>query len=356
MRQRLAALILLTAGLTLGGVTLGQRTPAAGKPLAEVVNAFGPTMSDSGRAQLRTDLDAVRAGAAGLNTAALPALAQATDQTPAQLQAAIAQRYPDVATGLTELPGILDRFDGVANLLDARAADFDKVDAIPVDGVTPRTVPPALLVVSALLILLGGGLLLRPSGRALPATAAGLGAVVFVLALAVTLPAKADASARVADALDPVLQPAGVAAVQRDLATVNAMAAQLRDELIPQTAAALNTTPAALVTQLGTASPAVGTLLRELPAAQARFGALATTLQENTGTWRLATRPDLVLIVRTLLATSAAAVLAGVLALSAGGLARRRRSEVEPVATPEGRGRTIPAQPAPAETPKHVGT
>lgn len=356
MRQRLAAVILLAAGFTLGALTLAQDTPAAGKPLAQVVDAFAPAMSEEGRAQLRTDLGAVRAGAAGLNTAALPALAEATGQTPAQLQAAIAQQYPDVATGLTELPGILDRFDGVANLLDAQAADFDKVDAIPVDGVTPRTVPPALLAVSALLILLGGGLLLRPSGRALPATAAGLGAVVFALALAATLPAKADASARVAEALDPVLQPAGVAAVQRDLATVNAMAAQLSNDLIPETATALNITPAALVTQLGTASPAVGTLLRELPGAQARFGALSTTLQENTETWRLATRPDLVLVVRTLLVTSAAAVLAGALALSAGGVAGRRRSEVEPLAAPVGAGGRIPAQPAPADTPKHAGT
>lgn len=351
----MAALILLAAGFALGAVTLVQDTPAAGKPIAQVVDAFAPAMSEEGRAQLRTDLGAVRAGAAGLDTAALPALAEATGQTPAQLQATIAQQYPNVATGLSELPGILERFDGVANLLDAHAADFEKVDAIPVNGVSPRTVPPALLVVSALLILLGGGLFLRPSEAAISATAAGLGAVVFVLALAATLPAKADASARVAEALDPVLQPAGVAAVQRDLATVNAMATQLRDELIPETATALNTTPAALVTQLGTASPAVGTLLQELPAAQARFGALATTLQENTKTWRVATRPDLVLIVRTLLATSAAAALAGALALWAG-VFGRRRSELETVAAPAGAGGRIPAQPAPAETPKHAGT
>lgn len=356
MRQRLAALLLIAAGLTLGAVTLGQDTPAAGKPLARVVDAFSPAMSDPGRAQLRTDLGTVRAGAAGLDTEALPALAETTGQTPEQLQAAIAQQYPDVAKGLAELPAILDRFDGVATLLDARAADFDKVDAIPVDGVTPRAVPPALLALSALLILLGGGLLLRPSGRALPATAAGLGAVVFVLALAATLPAKADASARVAEALDPVLQPAGVAAVQRDLGTVNAMVTQLTEGLIPETATALNTTPAVLIGQLGTASPAVGALLRDLPAAQARFGALSTTLQENTETWRLATRPDLVLVVRTLLATSAAGALAGVLALTAGGVSGRRRSEVEPVATPVGAGGRIPAQPTSAETPKHVGT
>lgn len=362
MRQRLAALVLIAAGLTLVGVTLQQNLPAAGTPFAQLVERFGPPMSQPGRAQLHTDLTIVRAGSEGLAEEALPALADATGQTPAQLADQLGTQYPAVATGLQELPGILDRFDGFAALLDSQAADFRKVDAIPISGVTPRTVPPAMIAVGALLALLGVGLLLRPGRRALPATATGLSLAVLVLALAATLPAKADASGRLKTALDPALAPSAVTAVQQDLATVAGMAAQLQNELLPDTAKALGTTPAALAGTLAAASPAVGTLLTDLPQVQERFAGLAALLQANVGTWQKATRPDLSIAVRTLLAVSAVGLLAGLAALTGLAAAAGRREDeltddeltgaVAPATTaPAG---AIPAQNTPVDAPKEV--
>lgn len=333
MRSRLAAIVLIVSGAVLCAVTLAQHTVPAASPFTKVVASFTPAMTDRSIAQLRSDLKVVDEGASGLSTQALPALAAQTGQTPQQLQAGLAERYPAVTTGLQQLPGITSAFSGFADLLQAQQSNFDSVAAIPVDGVEPTTIPPALLGVGGLLVLLGLGTLLKPRAKGLPRTAVALGLAVIVTALVAGLPHKAGDSAQLKTALAPVLTQQAIDADKQALQVMSAMATQLQSQLLPDTAAALHVTPAQLATQLTSASPALGVLFQQLPAIQNRFTGLVELLDANLADWQQASRPSLVVLIRTLLACAATAVLAG------GALLGGRRPDAidlrTPVAVPE---------------------
>jgi hypothetical protein len=334
MRSRLAAIVLIVSGVVLCAITLAQHTVPAASPFTKVVAHFKPAMTDHSIAQLRADLRVVGDGADGLSTQALPALAVQTGQTPQQLQAGLAQRYPKVTTGLQQLPGITTAFTGFADLLQAQQSNFDSVAAIPVQGVEPTTIPPALLGVGGLMVLLGLGTLLRPRSKGLPRTAVALGLAVIVTSLVTSLPHKAGDSSQLKAALAPVLTQQAIDADKGALQVMADMATQLQTQLLPDTAAALHVTPAQLAAQLTGASPALGVLFRELPQIQARFTGLVDLLDANLATWQQASKPSLVVLIRTLLACAAAAVVAGGVALS--GRRRADRADLPlPVAIPD---------------------
>lgn len=316
MRARTAGVVLALSGLALTGTTLTVGIVPAAPAVQRVVGQFEPVMTPAGVEQLRADLAVVSAGTAGLTGQALPALAEAQGVTPAELQVGLAEQYRDVATGLQELPATLQAFTGFADLLEAQLANFEAVASLPVEDLEPTTIPPALLAVGVLLVLLGLGVLAAPGRAALPWAALGLGALVLAATLGASLPGKAGDADALRVALEPVMTQQQVDAQRADLAVLGAMAVQLQTELLPETAAALGTTPEQLAGQLVTASPELGALLAALPAVQARFGGLVDLLDANLADWSTATRPSLPLLVRLLLGTGLLAVASGVLALS----------------------------------------
>jgi hypothetical protein len=351
MRSRLAALLLVLAGAGLCAVTLAQHTGPAASPFAQVVRHFEPVMTQQGVDQLRADLAVVDAGDKGLTGQALPALARATGRTPQQLQAGLSARYPQVATGLQQLPAITAGFSGFADLLQAQLGDFHAVADIPVDGVEPTVIPPALLGLGALLVLLGLGLLARPRSARVAGAALLLGVVVVATVLTASLPQKADASARLKTALAPVLTRSAITADRAALSVMAGLSAQLQTELLPQTAAALHETPAQLAGQLVAASPALGTLLQQLPQVQARFTGLVDLLDTNLEPWQQASRPSLVVLVRVLLAVAVTAAGAGLLVLSG-----RRRGPVVSVPVAPALPVVVPAPTPPLDdlSPSHL--
>jgi hypothetical protein len=322
MRSRIAALLLVVAGLVLCTVTLASHTVGAAPAFDKVVTTFHPVMTQENVDQLRADLAVVRGGSAGLTDQALPALAAATGATPAQVQALIVQKYPAVAAGLQQLPGTLTTFDGFADLLDAQLSNFASVDAIPVDGASPTSIPPGLLGVGAALFLLGLVVLARPQGRAAPMIAVVLGLAVLGACAAASLPGKATDSAQLSKAMKPVMTRAAIDADKADLKVLAEMAMQLQNGLLPDTAEELGVTPQQLSGQLVQASPALGELFVQLPQVQGRFTALVDLLDANLGTWQTASRPSLVVLIRTLLGTALAGIAAGTLLLV------RRRPQV----------------------------
>ena len=329
MRSRLAAIVLIVSGVVLCAVTLAQHTVPAASPFTKVVSNFKPAMTDHNILQLRADLKVVGDGADGLSTQALPALATQTGQTPEQLQAGLAQRYPKVTTGLQHLPLITKGFNGFADLLQSQQSNFDSVAAIPVQGVKPTTIPPALLGVGSLMVLLGLGTLVKPRSKGLPRTALALGLAVIATCLVASLPHKARDSAQLKTALAPVLTRQSIDADKRALQVMADMATQLQTQLLPNTAAALHVSPAQLAAQLTGASPALGVLFQQLPQIQARFTSLVDLLDANLATWQQASKPSLVVLIRTLLACAATAALAG-----GGALFGRRRADVVDVMIP----------------------
>lgn len=338
MKSRTAGLVLVVAGLALAGTTLAQHLVPAAPAVQRVVADFEPVLTEAGVAQLRADLDVVRQGADGLTSQALPALAAAQGVTPQALSSSIATTWPDVATGLAELPGTVTAFSGFADLLDAQRGNFASVASLPVDGVEPTTMPPALLGVGALLVLLGAGCLLRPRSRTSPALAVGLGVVVLAATFGASLPGKASDADAMAVAMRPVMTRAQVDASRASLDTLTAMSTQLQQQMLPATAEALGVTPEQVAQQLGTASPALGQLLVQLPAVQARFSGLVGLLDAHLADWTVATQPSLPLLVRLLIGCALAAVAAG-----AGALWPTRRMQVVDL-----RDRTLPHGVVPA--------
>jgi hypothetical protein len=330
MRSRIAAIVLAVAGLTLCVVTLAQHTVPAASPFSRVVSNFKPAMTTATIDQLRADLQVVDAGTTALSTKALPALAAKTGQSPKQLHAELATDYPQVATGLQQLPAITTSFSGFADLLDAQQSNFRSVAAIPVSGVAPTVIPPALLFVGAALSLLGVALLLRPGLTGVGRSAAALGLVVAVVSLSASLPHKAGDSAQLKAALAPVMTRSAIQTDQADLLVMSNMATQLQGKLLPDTATLLHMTPTQLAGQLTSVAPALGPLFQQLPQIQARFTGLVDLLETNLANWHTASKPSLVVLIRTLLASAVAAILAGGLAMTD---RRPRPAADQPVST-----------------------
>ena len=88
----------------------------------------------------------------------VPALAVRLNQSPAQVQALIAQRYPAVATGLAEWPSIAPSAAVLAAHQRANVKSFAEGDGAPFRTLPWLVIGPALLVA----LLCGIALVRRP--------------------------------------------------------------------------------------------------------------------------------------------------------------------------------------------------
>lgn len=97
----------------------------------DMTSAFQPVFAAQNVQQARAYTDTAQAMADEFTGTTLPGLATALHVTPAQLSGTMAQSYPAVATGVTELPQIMQRMQTATALIESNVDNYDQSASIP---------------------------------------------------------------------------------------------------------------------------------------------------------------------------------------------------------------------------------
>jgi hypothetical protein len=152
-------------GVAVIGVTLILSVPAKAEAVDGMTNEFRPVFTEKGAAQTRDYLTTVEKMNTELTTEALPGLAKMLKVTPQELGASLGQNFPDVGSGLQQMPQILARFDDLVTKIEANVANFQKADSIPTTTSPTTKLQGQFLYPSLLLIIAGGGAALGAGRR-----------------------------------------------------------------------------------------------------------------------------------------------------------------------------------------------
>lgn len=143
-------------GVAIVLVALVLRVPGKSASVDHLTDDFRPVFSAEGAALMRERFEVVRATGDELQAAMVPALGQALGMSPDELGAFLGDQFPAVAAGLTELDGIVERFDALVGNVEANVGSFALADSIPTDGRPTVWFPWHLLAPGIVLALAGG--------------------------------------------------------------------------------------------------------------------------------------------------------------------------------------------------------
>jgi hypothetical protein len=280
--RRFAALIMIVAGLWLCSMpavfSLFTRTSAA----AHVTNSFRSTLSDTGLAQLEHNYGIIR----GLGTQFVgdlrPALARQMGMSQAQFDSFTASNFPAVGAALKVVPPAIALVDPVIPQLAqiGRSGDFHRADDIPGLGLSVKAVPWLLLALGAIMICLGLVALIRGSRWAIGAGLA-LGAATVVVALALNLPAKFNATYRLVKVGRIALSQKAADTATQTVSVVDAMVKQVQGQVVPALATRLGESPVQLADSIGRNYQAVAAGLADWPAIEPSAAELASAQRAN---------------------------------------------------------------------------
>lgn len=261
---------------------------------------------------------------AQLFSTGFPRLAGRLGETPEALQAEIASRYPDIATGIARLPRILTTTGVALGNLQRHHQDFVDADSFPVPGVSRLAGSVAGIVLGVLLVLLGVAALRTASASPLAAvlliTAAGA-----VLPLAFSLPHKADGVRTMVGSLNLTRQTA--AATRQSFVIVQRFHDQLEQQLIPDAAARAGTTPQALADDITGGLDALRAFRRHYPTTVATFEPDVVLRESAVDDFPRVRDTPVVALTWTFIAASAVVAVACAVALLTQG---RRAAQVRP--------------------------
>jgi len=250
-----------------------------GPAFEEMIDDFRPMLAEESIETAQADLVMLDAVGAEFETAIVPALSQQLGMTSEEFMAFTAANYPDVAAGVEALPVIVPTFSGLIETLDSQRDLFESADAIPTESLPATTVPWGLMFAG--IALIGAGAILFRPGLSGLATAGGLGVLLVVVTLVLSLIPKAADADELNDNLRPIYTPELVAQANGALVTVGAMGAQMQTEMLPDLAQQLGMSAEELNAFMGQNFPATALALGELPAAMGRFETLTSTFENN---------------------------------------------------------------------------
>lgn len=261
--------------------------PTKTQAVDNLTNSSRPAFTDAALAQSAADLRTSSTFAADFRTKAAPALAQQLHLTTEQFLTMVAQQYPAVGAGLTQLPQVLAYFDSVHRTMADQQSNFHQADAIPTKSLPNTTVTWLFVVPGIVAIVLGvaGFFFWR---RAVPVLAAMLGLGVIVTTLVISTPAKTRAVDRLNEAFRPIFTTQSAAQARGYLTTLQAMQGQLTNQALPGLASQLRETPQQLSATLAADFPTVAAGVQQLPAILGRIGTLVNAVGDNVGNFRLA--------------------------------------------------------------------
>lgn len=323
-QRRTAGALVAAVGAALIVSVIVNSLFSVGPAFERMSDGFRPVMKPVPIAQLQSDLKGLSAVNAEFGSKGVPMLSQALEMTPAQFTAFMGQQYPAVATGIQQLPAIVTQFQGVVGTLQAEQGRFAKADAIPTSNLPATTVPWGLL--AAGIILLGLGLLIAfLPGRIWSVVALGLGVLLIVVPLALSLPGKASAADTMNDHLKPVYTAQMLTQAKGALTAVGAMGQQMQGQMLPALGQQLGMDQAQIQGFLQQNLPAMAAGIQTMPQALGRFTNLLNVFNGHLADYNTLKSVAFVPIVWTM-------IVGGILVLMAaawGGLASRRKVEIE---------------------------
>jgi hypothetical protein len=277
-RKAVSAFVIVV-GLVVLGLTFANNLFKVGPSFETLMGDFRPHLTTTDIAANRADLAKLGAAGAELQTKLAPAMAQQLGMTPTEFNAFVAANYPQVAAGMTALPGIVTTFDGLVTTLDQQRPYFRSADAIPTKSLPATTMPWGLAVVGLVMVAAGAWIWVQPQIGA--AFVTGFGLLLVVATVVMSLPGKAADADTLNSNLKPVYTAALVQQARESLTTVADMGTQLQDTMLPALATQLRMSPTQLQQFLGQNFPATAAALASLPTALPRFQNLVKTFDQN---------------------------------------------------------------------------
>lgn len=263
---RIAALAAVVAGIVLIVVTFALSLFPRAYAGERASDNFRAIMSPSGVVQQKAGLDLVAGFVTGYSTQAAPAFARELRMSQAQYQRFVAANYPAVTVGAKEIPAAAAAVVGpVVAQAPKIQAKYQQATHIPGLGLPIAGAPWILLLAGVLLAGVGVVGVVRPK-PAVAATILGLGLGMIVVPLALNLPAKASDSKAVLKLGRVAVSQATATAAHSTALIVDDMVSTMRFRMLPDLAARLHTTPAALDASIARDAPGMATGLREWPA------------------------------------------------------------------------------------------
>lgn len=269
-RRHVAAAILLALAVVLGLAAAMEWS--VGVRAERVSDLVRPELTDAGLASHRHDFEATKAALFALRDDVLPAIARSAGLLPDQLESEVSENYPATGKLLQEIDEIVPFAEqGVANL-ERNQDEFRNADAFPIAGLPSYSL--AILDLGLTLVLAIAGIMLwrdaGASGRKLAISATFAVAVVLVIVpVALGIPAKTRDAQAVLDSLNPA--PAVVTRTEAALATAEEGFTEFQEELLPDLATALGTTPATLEATIVTEFPETADALNDTPGIMSRY-------------------------------------------------------------------------------------
>ena len=154
-QRKTAGVIVALVGVVLIGSVVVNDLFTVGPAFEDMSDGFRPVMTEEAIATLEQDLQAMQAASEEFQTTGVPMFSDALGMSPEEFTAFMQEQYPDVATGMEQLPAITESFGGVVGTLEAEIENFASAHAIPTTSLPATTIPWAMLVAGIALIVLG---------------------------------------------------------------------------------------------------------------------------------------------------------------------------------------------------------
>jgi hypothetical protein len=269
--KRFAGLAAIIAGVAIAVSPFAFSLAGNANGGRRILDRFRTTLSTQGLVQLKSTFTTVADMGDQFFGQTLPSLRRQLHESPAVFKSDLRKHYPAIATAETDVPPVIELVKPHLSGLLAIHDDFEKVDSLPFLGLAASTVPWLLLGVGVGVTALGAAALARPTRvGAVVVGIVGLGLI--VVPLAVSLPYKADAAARLDDAgsfvFSPKVAPAALATSER----IDRLVTEVKTVFAPQIAARVHESPARFEAHIAHRWPAVARGLAEWPSV--RSGAL----------------------------------------------------------------------------------
>ena len=156
-----AGVVSLLTVVGLLSVSMSSKAAAAD----EMTTAFQPVFAAQNVQQARAYTDTAQAMSTEFTTATLPGLATALHVTPAQLTATMAQDFPAVATGVAQLPQIVQRMQTATGLIEANVDNYNQSASIPWSPGSMSTMFWFMMAPALLALGVAGGALVAGTRR-----------------------------------------------------------------------------------------------------------------------------------------------------------------------------------------------
>jgi cell division septation protein DedD len=278
MSKRLPAFGVLAIGIIVLIVLFANNLFTVGSAFEALTDEFRPIMTTEAISTAKADVEALGAVSEEFNTQVAPAVAQALQMSPDELNAFLGTQFPSVAAGVASLPSIVPQFTGVVDLLASQQSNFESADAIPTSSLPATTVPWIVLLIGVGAIVVAVVMLRKTRFAWLIAIAFGVLVVVFSLALSFL--SKSQAADDMNAALKPVYNQELVSGSAEALGVVSAMGRQMGDEMLPALSQQLGMDDAQMQAFLSQ-FPATAGALQSLPDSIGRFQTMVTAFDSQ---------------------------------------------------------------------------